>query len=128
MQAFFELMSKEFQNDKIVSMDIHPSHSQYESKKGTVNVVSLIVAGYDQYHNLIDRRILRFENDKYRVSPSKRLDHVTFEELDAAYLMSRDAILAAIFETIQRKHTNNMEKLERLNAYVAACQEEQTNK
>ena len=64
---------------------------------------SLTISVYNSVHDQVGRKIIKFVNDKYKISPAKRLDHVTPEELDSAFLLSKNALLDEIYKDYREK-------------------------
>ena len=53
------------------------------------NMEHTLCVCYNSVHDQVGRKIIKFVNDKYKISPAKRLEHVTPEELDSAFLLSK---------------------------------------
>ena len=124
MDAIFQCMGKEFSDVEFSSMNINPSHSVTYSKNGTEeNVITLTVTVYNQIHKLVGKKIIKFINDKYKISPTKKLDHLLPEDLDSAFMLSKDSILQEIFEDYSIKFNTIANKIQKLQKYCAQNKE-----
>ena len=82
METIFECLGKEFQDVEFTSMNINPSHTVTYSKNGTEeNVITLTITVYNNIHKLVGKKVIKFVNDKYKITPSKKLEHITPEEV-----------------------------------------------
>ena len=97
-------------------LNINPTHSIVASKNGgEQNVITLTVTAYSNTHKIVGKRIFKFIDDKYKISPVKRLEHITIEDLESAYLLSREEILKEIYKDLQGRInvlTNKIDKLQ----------------
>ena len=119
MDALFECLGKEFSGVEFTSMNIKPSHSVNYTKNGTEeNIITLTISVYNSVHDQVGRKIIKFVNDKYKISPAKRLDHVTPEELDSAFLLSKNALLDEIYKDYREKFGKINDKLQNLLKYA----------
>ena len=120
MQAIFECLGVEFSDSGFASMNINPTHSIVASKNGgEQNVITLTVTAYNQIHKLVGKKVFKFINDKFKVSPSKKLDHVLPEDLDSAFMLSKDSIVQEIFEDYSIKYNTIVGKIQKLESYCA---------
>ena len=120
MQAIFECLGVEFSDTGFASMNINPTHSIVASKNGgEQNVITLTVTAYNQIHKLVGKKVFKFINDKFKVSPSKKLDHVLPEDLDSAFMLSKDSIVQEIFEDYSIKYNTIVGKIQKLESYCA---------
>ena len=111
-------MGKEFSDIEFTSMNINPSHSVTYSKNGTEeNVITLTVTVYNQIHKLVGKKVIKFINDKFKISPTKKLDHLLPEDLDSAFMLSKDSILQEIFEDYSIKYNTIVGKIQKLESY-----------
>ena len=69
------------------------------------NMEHTLCVCYNSVHDQVGRKIIKFVNDKYKISPAKRLEHVTPEELDSAFLLSKNAVLDEIYKDSNNTHT-----------------------
>ena len=120
MEHIFNCLGKEFADVEFSSMNINPSHSVTYSKNGTEeHVITLTVTAYNQVHKLVGKKVFKFINDKFKVSPSKKLDHVLPEDLDSAFMLSKDSIVHEIFEDYSIKYNTIVGKIQKLESYCA---------
>ena len=118
MQAIFECLGVEFSDTGFASMNINPTHSIVASKNGgEQNVITLTVTAYSNIHKMVGKKIFKFVDDKYKISPTKRLEHVSIEDLESAYLLSRDAILKEIYAELQNKINALADKINKVANY-----------
>ena len=118
MQPIFECIGAEFRDVDFTSMNINPTHSVIASKNGgEQNVITLTVTAYSNTHKIVGKRIFKFIDDKYKISPAKRLEHVSIEDLESAYLLSRDAILKEIYAELQNKINALADKINKLQLF-----------
>ena len=112
-------MGKEFSDVEFTSMNINPSHSVTYSKNGTEeNVITLTVTVYNQTHKLVGKKVIKFINDKLKISPTKKLDHLSPEELDSAFMLSKNSILQEIYEDYSNKFNAIADKIQKLEKYA----------
>ena len=118
MQPIFECIGAEFRDVDFTSMNINPTHSVIASKNGgEQNVITLTVTAYSNIHKMVGKKIFKFVDDKYKISPTKRLEHVSIENLESAYLLSRDAILKEIYEDLQNKINALADKINKVHLF-----------
>lgn len=119
MDAIFQSMGKEFSDVEFTSMIINPSHTVTYSKNGTEeNVITLTVTVFNQIHKLVGKKVIKFINDKLKISPTKKLEHLSPEELDSAFMLSKDSILQEIFEDYSIKFNTIASKIQKLEKYA----------
>ena len=63
------------------------------------------------------KRIFKFIDDKYKISPTKRLEHITIEDLESAYLLSREEILKEIYKDLQGRINVLTDKIDKLQQF-----------
>ena len=118
MQAIFECLGVEFSDTGFASMNINPTHSIVASKNGgEQNVITLTVTAYSNTHKIVGKRIFKFIDDKYKISPVKRLEHITIEDLESAYLLSREEILKEIHKDLQGRINVLTDKIDKLQQF-----------
>lgn len=118
MEFIFECLGSEFQGVEFTSMNVNPTHSVSYSKKGEIeNVITLTVSVYNNVHKMVGKKIFKFVNDKYKVSPSKKLDYITAEALESAFTLSKEAIIKEIYDDYKAKYDAILEKLDKLTNY-----------
>ena len=78
-----------------------------------------VLTAYNQIHKLVGKKVFKFINDKFKVSPSKKLDHVLPEDLDSAFMLSKDSIVEEIFGDYSIKYNSIVEKIQKLQNYCA---------
>lgn len=118
MEFIFECLGNEFQGVEFTSMNVNPTHSVNYSKKGEIeNTITLTVSVYNNVHKMVGKKIFKFVNDKYKVSPSKKLDYVTAEALESAFTLSKEAIIKEIYDDYKGKYDAILEKLDKLTNY-----------
>ena len=66
---------------------------------------------------MVGKKIIKFVNDKLKISPTKKLEHVPVEKLESAYLLSKDAIIKEIFEDYENKYQNILDKIQKLQVF-----------
>ncbi len=119
MEALFECLGKEFGDVGFTSMNINPSHTVNYTKNGKLeNIITLTITVYNSYHQNVGKKIIRFINDKYKITPVKKLDNVSVENLESAYLLAKPDIIKAIYNDYGKKYLNISDKLEKLNAFI----------
>ena len=119
MEALFECLGKEFGDVGFTSMNINPSHTVNYTKNGKLeNIITLTITVYNSYHQNVGKKIIRFINDKYKITPVKKLDNVSVENLESAYLLAKPDIIKEIFNDYGKKYLNISDKLEKLNAFI----------
>ena len=119
MEALFECLGKEFGDVGFTSMNINPSHTVNYTKNGKLeNIITLTITVYDSYHQNVGKKIIRFINDKYKITPVKKLDNVSVENLESAYLLAKPDIIKEIYNDYGKKYLNISDKLEKLNAFI----------
>lgn len=119
MDALFECLGKEFGDVGFTSMNINPSHTVNYTKNGKLeNIITLTITVYNSYHQNVGKKIIRFINDKYKITPVKKLDNVSVENLESAYLLAKPDIIKAIYNDYGKKYLNISDKLEKLNAFI----------
>ena len=119
MEALFECLGKEFGDVGFTSMNINPSHTVNYTKNGKLeNIITLTITVYDSYHQNVGKKIIRFINDKYKITPVKKLDNVSVENLESAYLLAKPDIIKEIYNDYGKKYLNITDKLEKLNAFI----------
>ena len=119
MEALFECLGKEFGDVGFTSMNINPSHTVNYTKNGKLeNIITLTITVYNSYHQNVGKRIIRFINDKYKITPVKKLDNVSVENLESAYLLAKPDIIKEIYNDYGKKYLNISDKLEKLNAFI----------
>ena len=119
MEALFECLGKEFGDVGFTSMNINPSHTVNYTKNGKLeNIITLTITVYDSYHQNVGKKIIRFINDKYKITPVKKLDNVSVENLESAYLLAKPDIIKEIYNDYGKKYLNIADKLEKLNAFI----------
>ena len=64
------------------------------------------------------KKIIKFINDKYKITPVKKLDNVSVENLESAYLLAKPDIIKEIYNDYGKKYLNISDKLEKLNAFI----------
>ena len=92
MEALFECLGKEFGDVGFTSMNINPSHTVNYTKNGKLE-------------NII-------------ITPVKKLDNVSVENLESAYLLAKPDIIKEIYNDYGKKYLNISDKLEKLNAFI----------
>lgn len=118
MEFIFECLGDEFQGTGCTSMNINSSHSVNYTKKGEIeNIITLAVAVYNDVHKMVGKKIIKFVNDKLKISPAKRLEHIPVEKLESAYLLSKDAIIKEISEDYENKYQSILDKINKLQAF-----------
>ena len=118
MEALFECLGKEFGDVGFTSMNINPSHTVNYTKNGKLeNIITLTITVYNSYHQNVGKKIIRFINDKYKITPVKKLDNVSVENLESAYLLAKPDIIKEIYNDYGKKYLNISDKLEKLNAF-----------
>ena len=119
MEALFECLGKEFGDVGFTSMNINPSHTVNYTKNGKLeNIITLTITVYNSYHQNVGKKIIRFINDKYKITPVKKLDNVSVENLESAYLLAKPDIIKEIYNDYGKKYLNIADKLEKLNAFI----------
>lgn len=119
METIFQCLGKEFQDVEFTSMNINPSHTVTYSKNGTEeNVITLTITVYNNIHKLVGKKVIKFVNDKYKITPSKKLEHITPEDLDTAFLLSKNQILQEIYKDYITKFNSIGCKIQKLENYV----------
>ena len=119
MEALFECLGKEFGDVGFTSMNINPSHTVNYTKNGKLeNIITLTITVYNSYHQNVGKKIIRFINDKYKITPVKKLDNVSVENLESAYLLAKPDIIKEIYNDYSKKYLNISDKLEKLNAFI----------
>ena len=119
MDALFVCLGKEFSDVEFTSMNINPTHTVNYSKNGNEeNIITLTITVYNSIHNQVGRKIIKFVNDKYKITPAKKLDHVIPEELDSAFLLSKNALLDEIYKDYAGKFNVINEKIQKLLNYA----------
>ena len=119
MEALFECLGKEFGDVSFTSMNINPSHTVNYTKNGKLeNIITLTITVYNSYHQNVGKKIIRFINDKYKITPVKKLDNVSVENLESAYLLAKPDIIKEIYNDYGKKYLNISDKLEKLNAFI----------
>lgn len=119
MDALFECLGKEFGDVGFTSMNINPSHTVNYTKNGKLeNIITLTITVYNSYHQNVGKKIIRFINDKYKITPVKKLDNVSVENLESAYLLAKPDIIKEIYNDYGKKYLNISDKLEKLNAFI----------
>ena len=119
MEALFECLGKEFGDVGFTSMNINPSHTVNYTKNGKLeNIITLTITVYNSYHQNVGKKIIRFINDKYKITPVKKLDNVSVENLESAYLLAKPDIIKQIYNDYGKKYLNISDKLEKLNAFI----------
>ena len=119
MEALFECLGKEFGDVGFTSMNINPSHTVNYTKNGKLeNIITLTITVYNSYHQNVGKKIIRFINDKYKITPVKKLDNVSVENLESAYLLAKPDIIKEIYNNYGKKYLNISDKLEKLNAFI----------
>ena len=119
MDALFVCLGKEFSDVEFTSMNINPTHTVNYSKNGNEeNIITLTITVYNSIHNQVGRKIIKFVNDKYKITPAKKLDHVTPEELDSAFLLSKNAVLDEIYKDYREKFGKFNDKFQNLLKYA----------
>ena len=119
MEALFECLGKEFGDVGFTSMNINPSHTVNYTKNGKLeNIITLTITDYNSYHQNVGKKIIRFINDKYKITPVKKLDNVSVENLESAYLLAKPDIIKEIYNDYGKKYLNISDKLEKLNAFI----------
>ena len=99
-------------------MNINSSHSVNYTKKGEIeNIITLAVTAYNDVHKMVGKKIIKFVNDKLKISPAKRLEHIPVEKLESAYLLSKDAIIKEISEDYENKYQSILDKINKLQAF-----------
>lgn len=123
MDVLFECLGKEFGDVVFTSMNINPSHTVNYTKNGNLeNIITLTITVYDSFHQNVGKKIIRFINDKYKITPVKKLDNVSVENLETAYLLAKPDIIKEIYNDYVKKYVNISEKLEKLNAFIEQSQ------
>lgn len=118
MDCLFQCLGDEFKDVEFASMNIHPTHTVMYSRNGNEeNVITLTVTIYNQIHKLVGKKIFRFINDKYKVTPAKKLDYITPEQIDSAFMISKEAILQEIYDDYIVKFNSIAEKVKKLEKY-----------
>lgn len=116
-------MGEEFKDVEFTSMNISPSHTVTYSKNGSEeNVITLTVTVYSNIHKMVGKKIVKFINDKYKITPAKKLDHVTPEQLDSAFQLSKEAVLTEIYQDYITKYNTIASKIEKLEKYSQATE------
>ena len=119
MEALFECLGKEFGDVGFTSMNINPSHTVNYTKNGKLeNIITLTITVYNSYHQNVGKKIIIFINDKYKITPVKKLDNVSVENLESAYLLAKPDIIKEIYNDYGKKYLNISDKLEKLNAFI----------
>ena len=119
MEHIFNCLGKEFADVEFSSMNINPSHTVNYTKNGKLeNIITLTITVYNSYHQNVGKRIIRFINDKYKITPVKKLDNVSVENLESAYLLAKPDIIKEIYNDYGKKYLNISDKLEKLNAFI----------
>lgn len=119
MEALFECLGKEFGDVGFTSMNINPSHTVNYTKNGKLeNIITLTITVFNSYHQNVGKKIIRFINDKYKITPVKKLDNVSVENLESAYLLAKPDIIKEIYNDYGKKYLNISDKLEKLNAFI----------
>ena len=119
MDALYVCLGKEFSDVEFTSMNINPTHTVNYSKNGNEeNIITLTITVYNSIHNQVGRKIIKFVNDKYKITPAQRLDHVIPEELDSAFLLSKNALLDEIYKDYREKFGKINDKLQNLLKYA----------
>ena len=119
MEALFECLGKEFGDVGFTSMNINPSHTVNYTKNGKLeNIITLTITVYNSYHQNVGKKIIKFINDKYKITPVKKLDNVSVENLESAYLLAKPDIIKEIYNDYGKKYLNISDKLEKLNAFI----------
>ena len=119
MEALLECLGKEFGDVGFTSMNINPSHTVNYTKNGKLeNIITLTITVYNSYHQNVGKKIIRFINDKYKITPVKKLDNVSVENLESAYLLAKPDIIKEIYNDYGKKYLNISDKLEKLNAFI----------
>ena len=119
MEALFECLGKEFGDVGFTSKNINPSHTVNYTKNGKLeNIITLTITVYNSYHQNVGKKIIRFINDKYKITPVKKLDNVSVENLESAYLLAKPDIIKEIYNDYGKKYLNISDKLEKLNAFI----------
>ena len=118
MEFIFECLGDEFQGTGCTSMNINSTHSVNYTKKGEIdNIITLAVTAYNDVHKMVGKKIIKFVNDKLKISPAKRLEHIPVEKLESAYLLSKDAIIKEISEDYENKYQSILDKINKLQAF-----------
>ena len=100
-------------------MNINPSHTVNYTKNGKLeNIITLTITVYNSYHQNVGKKIIRFINDKYKITPVKKLDNVSVDNLESAYLLAKPDIIKEIYNDYGKKYLNISDKLEKLNAFI----------
>lgn len=118
MEFIFECLGDEFQGTGCTSMNINSTHCVNYTKKGEIeNIITLAVTAYNDVHKMVGKKIIKFVNDKLKISPAKRLEHIPVEKLESAYLLSKDAIIKEISEDYENKYQSILDKINKLQAF-----------
>ena len=118
MEFIFECLGDEFQGTGCTSMNINSTHGVNYTKKGEIeNIITLAVTAYNDVHKMVGKKIIKFVNDKLKISPAKRLEHIPVEKLESAYLLSKDAIIKEISEDYENKYQSILDKINKLQAF-----------
>ena len=118
MEFIFECLGDEFQGTGCTSMNINSTHSVNYTKKNEIeNIITLAVTAYNDVHKMVGKKIIKFVNDKLKISPAKRLEHIPVEKLESAYLLSKDAIIKEISEDYENKYQSILDKINKLQAF-----------
>lgn len=118
MESLFQCLGEEFKDVEFTSMNISPSHGVTYTKNGMVeNIITLTVTVYSNIHKIVGKKIIKFVNDKYKITPAKKLDHITPEQLDSTFLLAKQPILEEIYQDYITKYNTIAEKLEKLQKY-----------
>lgn len=66
---------------------------------------------------MVGKKIFKFVNDRFKISPSRRLENISTEDLESAFALSKNAILNDIFEDYNAKYETIVDKMTRLEEY-----------
>lgn len=118
METIYQCLSEEFQDTNFTSMNINSSHNILFHNGIEKNVITLTVTVYNDKHKITGKKIFKFIDDKYKISPVKKLEFITVENLESAYLASKNAIIQEIYENYEIKYNNVINKINKLQKFI----------
>jgi len=86
MDDFYNMLYQEFANEAIVCIKVNPTYTSKTKKdNSTSQLITITVLGYDKYHNQLDKRLFKFENNHYKISPTNNPQNIKIEDLEEIF-------------------------------------------
>jgi len=120
METFYEAMFQEFANDDVTCIKINPTYNCKTHKDGAVfQVITLTIVAYNKYHQELDKRLFKFENNHFKVSPINNPQHLEIDQLEELFQSSLPHLLEFIAQNkYQNKFVKTLDKMQLLNSYL----------